>query len=109
MEDPAVSRFITHLDAVPWKENQPGVRHKSVVVGGRKLRLVEFSGDYVEPEWCLAGHMGYVLEGEMEIVFDELTTRITVGDAVHIPGGEGSRHKARALTPRVRIVMVEDA
>jgi quercetin dioxygenase-like cupin family protein len=104
-----VSRFITHFDAVPWKENQPGVRHKSVVERGLKLRIVEFSGDYVEPEWCLAGHMGYVLEGEMEIVFDDGETRIGVGDAIHIPGGEDSRHKARALTPRVRMVTVEDA
>ncbi|MHC4707131.1 MAG: hypothetical protein ACYS8I_08610, partial [Planctomycetota bacterium] len=38
--------------------------------GGRKLRLVEFSKEFVEPDWCSRGHIGYVLEGQMEVNFD---------------------------------------
>ena len=35
-------------DAIAWETPAPGVRTKTVVRGGKKLRLVEFGRDFVE-------------------------------------------------------------
>ena len=35
--------------------------------------------------------------------------RFGPGDGFFVLGGEDERHKARALTPRVRLVLVEEA
>ena len=63
-----MKRFVIDFESLPWQEPAPGVRFKAFVKGGKRLRLVEFAGEFAEPDWCLKGHIGYVLEGEMEIV-----------------------------------------
>ncbi len=86
----------------------PGVRFKAHEQGGRKLRFVEFSKDFVEPDWCIKGHIGYVLEGEMDIDFDGNIVHFGPGDGLFIPTGEDSKHIAKVLTDVVRLVLVED-
>jgi ethanolamine utilization protein EutQ (cupin superfamily) len=63
----------------------------------------------MEPHWCDRGHLGYILEGRLEIEFAEGRCVFDAGDGVVIPGGAGSRHRARVLTDAVRAVFVEDA
>ena len=58
--------------AVEWESPIPGVRHKVVVDGGVKLRLVEYSPQ-MAPHWCTAGHVGQIHEGTFEIEFDSGT------------------------------------
>ena len=33
-------------------------------------RLLRFSDDFIEEEWCLKNHIGFVLNGEMKINFN---------------------------------------
>ena len=94
--------------AVPWDESNVGVRSKAVVQNGRKLRLVEFTSDFVEPEWCLNGHIGYVLDGDLEITFPDRTERFTTGDGIMIFVGENERHKAKVVGSIVKLVFVEE-
>ncbi len=56
-------------EQISWERPAPGVRHKLHSEGGRRLRLVEFSKDSTEADWCERGHIGYVLEGELEVEF----------------------------------------
>lgn len=86
----------------------PHQRHKVYERGGRRLRLLELTKEFVEPEWCMRGHIGWVLEGQMEITFAEHTETFAEGDGVFIPHGEPGKHRATALTDRVLLILVED-
>ena len=96
---------VTFAD-VDWASPMPGVRHKIVVDGETKLRLVEYYPE-MAPHWCEVGHFGQILDGRFEIEFAESTQIFVEGDGVMIPAGAEHRHKARALTDVVRAVFVE--
>lgn len=96
------------FEAVPWQEPHKGARFKSFSQGNRRLRLFEFSKDFFEPNWCARGHIGYVLEGELEIDFNGEVVRFAKGDGIFIPAGEQNKHKARMLTDTVKLVFAEE-
>jgi quercetin dioxygenase-like cupin family protein len=96
------------LEAVPWNTPAPGVRSKVYKQGRRQLRLVEFSKEFVEPDWCTKGHIGCVLEGELEINFSGEFITFKAGDGVFIPAGEKGKHKARAITDTATLLLVGD-
>ena len=74
---------------------------------GRKLRLAEFTRAFVEHQWCTKGHIGYVLEGEMEVDFHGKVVTFRGGDGLFIPPGEPHKHKATVLTDSARVILVE--
>ena len=94
------------FDDLEWESPMQGVRHKVLVSGGQKLRLVEYSKD-MEPHWCSVGHFGHIVSGRFEIIFDDGTEIFEEGDGVAIPDGEAHRHMARALTETVTALFVE--
>jgi len=95
-------------DSPPWERPAPGVRHKTYSEGSRRLRLVEFAREFVEADWCTRGHIGYVLEGELECDFHGVVVRYLAGDGVFIPAGEEHGHKVTVVSHVVRLVLVED-
>jgi quercetin dioxygenase-like cupin family protein len=97
------------FESMVWEVPARGVRFKAYERGGRKLRLVEFARDFVEPDWCVKGHIGYILEGQMELDFDGEKEIFGPGDGVFIPAGEGHKHKGRVLTDTVKVILVEEA
>lgn len=96
------------FESMAWESPAEGVRFKAYEQGGRKLRLVEFAKEFVEPDWCRKGHIGYILEGQIEIDFDGEVIVFGPGDGVFIPAGEEHRHKGRVLTDKVKVILVED-
>jgi quercetin dioxygenase-like cupin family protein len=89
-------QYMNHLvefDKLNWISPAKGVRYKSFVSGNERLRLAGFSEGFVEPDWCPAGHAGYVLEGAFSIDFGGKTERFEKGDALFIPRGESDKHK----------------
>lgn len=102
-----MQEYRVDFDALPWEAAMEGVRHKVVSCSGRRLRLVEYSRA-MPPHWCARGHCGYVLEGRIEIEFEDGTRVFGEGEGVFIPDGEEHRHRARALSDVVRVVFVED-
>ncbi len=96
------------FDAMPWQASTSGVRFKVQRLGVQQLRLLEFGRDLQHPHWCTTGHVGFVLEGEMEVEFDGGAVVVyRAGDGLAIPAGEEDRHRPRALTDRVRLIFVE--
>lgn len=91
-----------------WQSPAPGVRQKVCESPGRLLRLVEFSQEFREPDWCRKGHLGYVLEGEMEIDLAGTKVSYGPGDGICIPPGEAHRHKATVLSQTVRLILVDE-
>ena len=96
------------FESMEWEAPAEGVRFKAYEQDGRKLRLIEFGREFVEPDWCMKGHIGYILEGQMEIDFDGDKEVFGPGDGVFIPAGEEHKHKGRALTDTVKVILVED-
>lgn len=75
------------FDQIEWHSPQPGVRFKAARDGSKQVRLVEFTREFVESEWCEKGHAGFVLSGELEIDFSGHVTRFSEGTALLIPAG----------------------
>ncbi|MFQ5695470.1 MAG: cupin domain-containing protein [Terriglobia bacterium] len=94
--------------ALPWHE-RVGARSKTVVLGRRRLRLAEFTQAFEDPEWCAKAHIGYVLEGEVEIDFSGKVDSFKAGDGIFIPGGEGSKHRLKVVSPKALLILVEEA
>jgi quercetin dioxygenase-like cupin family protein len=109
IEEAAVDPCKVVFDALEWQEGLPGARFKAYGDGRKRMRLLELSAGFVEPDWCDKGHAGIVLAGELEIDFDGRVVRYGEGDGILIPAGASARHKARPLTPSVRLFLVEDA
>jgi hypothetical protein len=101
---------IEGFDELEWESPAAGCRFKALRQGGKQLRLLEFTMEFVEREWCERVHAGIVLSGLMEIDFKDRTERPTVryreGSPILILAG--NRHKARPLTPLVRLFLVEE-
>ena len=89
-----------------WGSPAAGVRFKAYEHNGRRLRLAEFTSQFVEPDWCTKGHIGYVLEGQMEIDFDGKVIVFGPGDGLFIRPGD--KHKAKVTTDIVKVILVED-
>jgi quercetin dioxygenase-like cupin family protein len=92
-----------------WESALEGTaRLKRVVLGGKVFRLVELTPATEHSNWCETGHLGFIVEGEMEIEFDGETIRLSAGDALNIPPGVADRHRPRALTDRTLMFLIED-
>ena len=94
--------------ALEWQTPLPGARYKAIEQDGRRLRLVEFTKGFVEPDWCTKGHIGYVLDGVIDVDFDGTIVRFSAGEGLMIPEGKENRHKATVATDVVRLILVED-
>ena len=96
------------FDSISWESPMVGVRFKAYDQNGTRLRLVEFSKEFVEPDWCRKGHIGYVLDGEMELDFNGEVVHFGPGDGIFIPDGEDHKHMGKVLTETIRVILVED-
>jgi hypothetical protein len=74
---------------------------------GKRIRLVELTDSFIENDWCLKGHVGYLIEGELEFTFESGTERLKPGDGFLIRG-KVDRHRARTLSPLALFLVVED-
>jgi len=100
--------FKVDFDSLDWQSSLPGARSKVYRDGLKQLRLVEFTSEFIEPNWCEKGHVGLVLSGALEIDFRGEVISYPEGSGIFIPPGPSSAHKARSVTPVVRLVLVED-
>lgn len=104
-----MNQYKIDFESMEWEVPADGVRFKAFEQGGRMLRLVEFSKEFVEAHWCCKGHVGYILEGKIEIDFNGKKEVFSPGDGVFIPAGEEHKHKGRVLTDKVKAILMEDA
>ena len=100
--------FKVDFDSLAWQLSLPGARYKVHREGARQLRLIEFTSEFVEPHWCEKGHIGLVLAGTLEIDFRGQLVSYAEGSGIFVPAGASSAHKARSVTPVVRLVLVEE-
>lgn len=104
-----MQQYRVNFDTISWQTPVAGVRFKAHERAGIKLRLAEFGKDFIEPDWCTKGHVGYILEGQLEIDFSGNAVSFKPGDGIFIPQGKKHKHKAKVLTDTVKVILVEDA
>lgn len=85
---------LINFENFEWITPAIGVRFKAFVFNNQTIRLIEFSEGFVEPEWCLNGHVGYVLDGSYSIDYNGQIEHYKKGDVAFIPKGEDDKHKA---------------
>lgn len=100
--------FKVQFDLIEWQCALPGARFKAFCDGSKQLRLLEFTSEFVEPEWCEKGHFGIVLKGELEIDFQGRLIRYPEGSGIFIPAGASGAHKAKAISSSVLLFLVEE-
>lgn len=103
-----MEQYKIDFGSMSWETPAVGVKFRAYEQNGRKLRLAEFTKEFIEPDWCTRMHIGYILEGQMEIDFDGKKVVFGAGDGVFIPKGKNHRHKANILTDVVKVFLVED-
>lgn len=103
-----MEQYRIDFESMAWESPADGVKVKAYEQDGKKLRLVEFSKEFVEPDFCTKGHIGLILEGQIEIDFDGKKEVFGPGDGVFIPAGQEHKHKGRVLTDKIRAILVED-
>jgi hypothetical protein len=89
------------LADVAWADDAPGIRVRAVEgVDGRRFAVVEYGPGAARSDWCLDGHYGMVLAGEIEYRFDDGSAplRVAAGDALWLTGG-GPAHQGRNVAP----------
>ena len=100
--------FRIEFNDMDWQQIRPDVRQKLYCEGSRQIRLVEFDTSEGAEDWCEAGHIGYVLHGELSISFDGEVIAFKAGDGLFIPSGAASKHRSVSIAAGTRLLMVED-
>ncbi len=96
------------FDRIVWDNRSAGMRVKRILRHGKQLRLVEIGPDSGEADWCETGHIGYVLEGELETNINGTIERLSAGDGLIIPSGKKYRHKSKSVKGVVRMILIDD-
>ena len=99
---------LVDFESLEWTSALPGARAKIFQAGNKKFRLVEFSQELQEPDWCLKGHLGYILEGTLKIDFNGTVETFTPGQGFYIPPGPVHKHMASVPAGVVRLILIED-
>lgn len=100
-------QYKVAFNELEWESPIEGVRHKCTEQDGLRLRLVEYSRQMPD-HWCEEGHYGYIIEGRMEIEYENARVVYGPRDGVFIPDGPDHRHRGRALSDRVLVFFVEE-
>jgi quercetin dioxygenase-like cupin family protein len=101
-------RYKAEFKRLPWERPIEGVRHKCIERDGVRLRLVEYSKE-MPPHWCERGHYGYVIEGRLEIEYENEKVTYNPGDGIYIPNGPAHKHRGRVLSEKATVFFVETA
>jgi quercetin dioxygenase-like cupin family protein len=96
---------VIDLERIPWQELAPGARAKIREVGRQRVRLVEFTEGFEEPEWCTAAHAGQVVKGTFTLRTPDGDQRLSAGDVLAIPAGVAFAHKA-VLGPGEHVLLL---
>lgn len=100
--------YFIDFKNMEWESPAPGVRQKSYIGDNQRIRLAEFTDEFVEEEWCTKGHIDYLLEGSISIDFDGIIINFSPGDVLFIPEGEESKHKGKiAKGEKALIILFE--
>jgi quercetin dioxygenase-like cupin family protein len=101
-------RAVVPFDIEQWLDEAEGVRALVREVAGIRWAVVEYAAGAARPDWCIVGHRGYVVAGEIEYQFwsgGSLTAR--AGQGFVLPRGDGHRGRNRGRET-ARLLVIDD-
>lgn len=107
--DKPVEPVVVEFSKMDWLSDKTGLRFRTGPEGPKQARLVEITREFFDQDWRQTGSVGFVLSGELELGFKDRVLRVPEGSAFIIPSGAAAAHRARAVTPKVRLFLFEDA
>jgi hypothetical protein len=69
------------------------VIQKIKFVGDIRIRMLDYSANYLADHWCTKGHIIQCLEGEIQLVFDNGKESTLMSGMTFAVGDESSSHK----------------
>jgi quercetin dioxygenase-like cupin family protein len=99
-------QYKVDFDKLEWESPIEGVRHKYIHQNDLRMRLVEYSRE-MPLHWCENGHYGYLIEGRMEIEYENSKIVYEPGDGIFIPDGPAHKHRGRVLSEKVLVFFLE--
>ena len=100
-----MDQHIIDFRDIDWTEQRPGVRYKSLSRGSMTMRMVEFNAGVIEEDWCTKGHVGYVLDGRLDVDFGPSISHLKKGEGLYIAAGTPHRASVPEGAPAVVIFM----
>ena len=88
-----MNNYLINFKNMDWDISAEGVRQKTFIRDNQRIRLVEFTENFADIEWCTNRHIGYIIEGSITINFNGKLIEFKSGDGIFIPEGEKNRHK----------------
>ena len=85
--------ILINFKSMKWENPAPGIRYKEYIKDNQRIRLVEFSEQFTEIDWCTKGHIGYVVKGKISIDFNGEVIDFEAGNGFFISEGEENKHK----------------
>jgi quercetin dioxygenase-like cupin family protein len=106
---PFARNAVIALGSTPWADDVPGIKARETHVDGRRWAIVEYDARARREEWCLDGHAGFVLEGEVEYEFSDGDPPMVVseGDAFTLATGRGHRGRNTGASS-ARLFLIDD-
>ncbi len=101
-----IVQYKAEFDKLQWESPLEGVRHKYLEQNNLRIRLVEYSKE-MPTHWCEKGHYGYLIEGRMEIEYENKKIIYKPGDGIFIPDGPDHKHRGRVLSDKVLVFFFE--
>jgi hypothetical protein len=93
-----------------WRKKAAGAPEKRYTKNGRVLRLVRYTDQFTEVDWCEKGHVGMVLSGRIVLDFGNEKVEYKAGDALFINSGDRDKHKAEiAPGEEATVLLFEDS
>lgn len=103
------------FETVDWAD-EPRIEHQGVtgtavwrtrMIGDTRVRLVEYSPNYLADHWCDRGHVLFVIEGELiSELKDGRTFRLTAGMSYHVSDHGDAAHRS-STTGGARLFIVD--
>lgn len=89
-----------------WEKPGADGRVKMCFIGNKRIRLLELPPGFNEEHWCLKGHVGYVLQGEFTIHYEDRSVSCSPGMGFVIP--DGDPHRSQGMESSKTLVYVID-
>jgi quercetin dioxygenase-like cupin family protein len=91
-----------------WVAEADGVRASVREVDGVRWAVVEYSPGSSRDEWCVVGHVGYVLNGQIEYAFEAGgSLAVGAGEGFVLSAGTGHRGENRG-TEVARLLVIDE-
>ena len=83
-----------HLPAIEHPGETGTSFWRTLQFGGLRVRVVEYSANYLADHWCQKGHVMYILEGEMETELADGNKFMMTKGMTYVVSDEMSSHRS---------------